>query len=105
MSQEVGIAQVALGGATAALAGAFTWLWNRLASVEARFDARISEARQVSMTEVRDIWAAIDADRRSAATYRERTLERLGDMPTRADLAALENRLVALVTRRNAENP
>jgi hypothetical protein len=98
MAQEVNVAQVALAAATAALGGAFTWLWNRLSGVEARLDARISEARKAATADNRDIWTALDADRRAAAAARERTLERLGEMPTKSDLAALETRIASMLT-------
>jgi len=97
MSQEVNIGQMALAAATAALGGAFTWLWNRLSGVEARLDARITEARKAATSDTRDIWTALDADRRAATAARERTLERLGEMPTKSDIAALETRIATML--------
>lgn len=96
---DVNLAQWALGGATAGLTGALTWLWNRMSGMEARLDGRISAAGAAAKSDNRDIWSAITEDRRSATAYRERTLERLAEMPTKADLRALEDRITAALNR------
>ncbi len=80
--------QWALGGITAGLSAAFTWLWNRLSAVETRIEAQL-----------RDVWSAISDDRNTAQASRERMLERLAEMPTKTDLAQLENRIAAMLTR------
>lgn len=80
--------QWALGGISAGLTAAFTWLWNRLGAVESRIESQL-----------RDVWSAISDDRKTAQASRERMLERLGEMPTKADLAQLENRIAAMLSR------
>lgn len=87
-SPDVPLLQWALGGVSAGLTAAFSWLWNRLAAVETRIE-----------TQLRDVWAAISDDRKTAQASRERMLERLGEMPTKADLAQLENRIAAMLSR------
>jgi hypothetical protein len=96
---DVNLAQWGLGAATTALGAALTWLWNRMSGMESRLDARISAATAAAKSDDRDLWAAITEDRRSATAYRERTLERLAEMPTKSDLAAMETRIAATLAR------
>ncbi len=90
----LGWALAALGSAVAA---AFTWIWNRMQAIEARLEARVSATEAVEKThasanDVRDLWTAISKDREQAAAFRERTLERLGEMPTKVDLRQMAGR-------------
>lgn len=62
------------------------WLWQRLGGAEKRTDEQF-----------RDVWSAITNDRNAATASRERMLERLADMPTKADLAGLETRIAAML--------
>lgn len=103
-ANEVNLAQWALGAVTTALAGALTWLWNRTTGLESRLDARITAAGAAAKSDNRDIWTAITEDRRSATAYRERTLERLAEMPTKTDLQNLENRITAALNRAPPHN-
>lgn len=83
------LAQWALGGMSALLTGALTWLWNRQTSAEARQDKAVS-----------DLWTVINAERDKATASREKLLERLADMPTKDDFKRLEDRLTAAVNAR-----
>ena len=101
---DPGLLGWALGAVASAVAAAFTWIWNRMQAIEARLEARVTateatEKTHASTADVRDIWAAITDDRKQAAQFRERTLERLGEMPTKVDLRQMEDRLQACIDR------
>jgi hypothetical protein len=95
---DPGILGWALGAVAAAVSAAFTWIWNRMQAIENRLDARMNaaeadEKNHASNSDVRDLWAAITQDRQDAARFREATLVRLGEMPTKTDLREMEARL------------
>ena len=101
--QDLNLAQWALSAATAALAAALSWLWQRIGGLEQRLDTRITAHEAATKAgqhqDTRDLWAAINDDRKRTADYRERTLERLSQMPTKADLSQMEDRLAKMVDR------
>lgn len=86
---DTNLLQWAVGGVAAGTAAAFGWLWTRIGGIETRMDGQI-----------RDLWSAISDDRKTAQESRVRMLERLGDMPTKADLERLETRIVTMLTHR-----
>lgn len=90
---DVPLLQWALGGVSAALTAGFSWLWNRLSALETRTDAQM-----------RDLWNTVTDDRKTAQASRERMLERLGEMPTKADLQRLDDKLNALLAHRNGSD-
>jgi hypothetical protein len=79
-----------LGLAQAAFLMGVGWLWSRISGAEARTESQI-----------RDVWSAINAERRAAEQSRERMLERLGTMPTKDDFARLETRITEALARRD----
>lgn len=90
-AHDPNLATWGLGAVTVALSGAFTWLWNRMAGVEARHDAAL-----------RDVWSVINSERDKAQTSREKLLERLSEMPTKDDFKRLEDRLMAAMAQHQA---
>jgi hypothetical protein len=84
-TNDPNLATWGLGAVSLALSGAFTWLWSRIASVEARQDLAM-----------RDLWLAVNTERDKAQASRERVLERLSEMPTKDDFKRLEDRLAAM---------
>ena len=102
---DPGLLGWALGAVASAVAAAFTWIWNRMQALENRLDARVAaadarvsaaeaaEKSHASAADVRDLWGAITEDRKDAARFREATLVRLGEMPTKVDLREMEARL------------
>ncbi len=85
---DVNLTQWALGALAVAVAAAFGWLRQQIARAEDRMAAEDSK-----------IWSEVTKDRDRADEFRERTLERLGAMPTKEDLAAMEARLMASLDR------
>lgn len=65
------------------------WLWSLLRGSEARTERQFAA-----------VWTAINAERTAAQASRERMLERLSDIPTKADIASLESRLVTMLAAR-----
>lgn len=91
----------ALGALATAVSAAFGWVWQRLARTEDRMSAEDAKLR-AEMAEGRDkLWTAVQTDRDRAQAFRERTLERLGEMPTKSDLAEMERRLAARLDDRH----
>jgi hypothetical protein len=101
---DPGLLGWALGAVASAVAAAFTWMFNRMQSIESRLDARVtaaeaSEKTHASTGDIRDLWGAITEDRKQASAFREATLIRLGEMPTKTDLRQMEDRLQAGIDR------
>jgi hypothetical protein len=82
-----------VGLAQAGLTMALGWLWTRISGAETRTDKQFSA-----------VWTAITADRTAAQAARERTLERLADMPTKSDLAGLESRITTMLTHHRRDH-
>jgi len=107
---DVSQLQWAVGLVASAATASIGWLWSRLATVETRLDARVSRHEEIVRSsvnterstadiETRDLWAAINDDRRANAAFRERASEQLARLPTRDDLRELEARLMANFAR------
>jgi uncharacterized protein HemX len=103
---DPGLLGWALGAVATAVAAAFSWIWNRMQALENRLDARVAateahDKTHASASDVRDLWAAITEDRKEVSAFRERILERVGQLPTKEDLAATEARLIASLDRQH----
>jgi hypothetical protein len=103
---DAGLLGWALGAVATAVAAAFSWIWNRMQSIESRLDARVTVAEAAAKTtasaaDVRDLWAAITEDRKAGSAFREKILEHIGHLPTKEDLTATEARLIATLDRQN----
>lgn len=103
-TNDPGLLGWALGAVATSVAAAFTWIWNRMQAIETRLDARLSAAEAGEKThatnsDIRDLWGAITEDRKQASAFREATLIRLGEMPTKTDLKQMEDRLQAGIDR------
>lgn len=97
---DVNLTQWALGIVTLAVSGAITWLRQIIGRTEDRMNAEHARLRATITEEDGKLWAARASDLNSAQAFREHTLERLGEMPTKQDLAAMEARLLAGLDRR-----
>lgn len=101
---DVNLAQWAMGGLMGLWTLILGWIWQRQASVEARLDQRISEGikavKDANAAENRDLWTAFNDEKNRAQASRERMLERLGDMPTKADLRQLKDDIEKLLHAR-----
>lgn len=91
----------ALGALTAAVSAGFGWVWQRLARTEDRMSAEDARLRDEIADGNDKLWTALQTDRDRAQAFRERTLERLGEMPTKSDLAEMERRLAARLDDRH----
>jgi len=100
---DVSQLQWAVGLVASAATASIGWLWSRLATVETRLDARVSKHEDATRTtadrDLRDLWHAIEEDRRANAAFREKASEQLARLPTRDDLRDLETRLLATLAR------
>lgn len=100
---DVSQLQWAVGLVASAATASIGWLWSRLAAIETRLDTRVAKheetTRAASGAETRELWNAINEDRRAAAAFRERASEQLARLPTRDDLRDLETRLMATLAR------
>lgn len=85
---DVNLTQWALGALAAAVAAGFGWLRQQLSRAEDRMTSEDAK-----------LWQAITVDRDKAQAFRESMLERVGKLPTKDDLAAMERRIVDTLDR------
>ena len=68
-------------------------LWIKIDGISREIAKGNTDVAAAATAADREIWAAITKDRDSNETYRTRMLERLAEIPTKSDLAAMETRM------------
>jgi len=91
--------QWSMGLVAAVLAAWINWLRAKIDSLQQAIASAHDAAIKAAHDGDRDLWSAITKDRDAADAWRTRMLERMADIPTKSELAAMEARLAHRIDR------
>jgi hypothetical protein len=93
-----------IGGIVSIGLAALGVLWTRITGVEKKHDTQGAMLGDKQHKGDDALWDAVNGNARDLQAFKEKTLDTFRDVPTKADLQAMENRIMAaLRTRAPAE--